>query len=159
MNCKKIQELILTDYLDGQIDGKAKESLEEHLARCPDCGEFARVAKKSVFEPFLHIKKPEPPESVWLRIKELLLAKEQQKTNLLMDFWEKLSASIPNPVLAFATVLTFILMVGTLNQFKTNPQINTSEQEEYLTQLTDVSVDLPVNDEKGFGTLVERYFL
>ena len=46
-----------------------------------------------------------------------------------------------------------------LIQLRTNNQFNTSEQAEYLSQLTDVSTDLPANDEKEFGTLVEQYFL
>ena len=161
MDCEKIQELILTDYLDGEMDGKERKSLEEHLARCSACKEFARVAKKSVFEPFLHLEKPEPPESVWWKIKESILAKEQAKTNQRMDFGERLkfSLSVPKSALTLATAMTLILLIGTLIQFKINNQFNTSEQAEYLSQLTDVSTDLPANDEKEFGTLVEQYFL
>ena len=93
------------------------------------------------------------------KIKESILAQEQAKTNRLMDFWERLKLSIPVPksALALATALTLILLIGTI-QLRNN-QFNTSEQVEYLSQLTDVSADLSANDEKGFGTLVEQYFL
>lgn len=149
--------MILTDYLDGQMNSKEKESLEEHLAGCPGCLEFARVARRSVFEPFFNIEKPGPSELVWSKIKESILAQEKPKRNILMDFGQRLF--FPKPVLALVTVMIFILAIGIFNQFRINQQSNPNEQEEYLSQLADLSADLSVNDEQGFGTLVERYFL
>ena len=46
MNCKKAQELMLTDYLDDEISEKEKARIEEHLESCQKCREFSIDAKK-----------------------------------------------------------------------------------------------------------------
>ena len=48
MKCKKIQEIILTDYLDGQLDEKQRSSLGRHLAECKSCKEFSTYAVKNI---------------------------------------------------------------------------------------------------------------
>ncbi|MBM4128995.1 MAG: zf-HC2 domain-containing protein, partial [Nitrospira sp.] len=62
MNCEKIQELILTDYLDGEIDKRQEEFIKQHLATCIGCQEFLSIAQKTVVEPFLNAGKVTPDE-------------------------------------------------------------------------------------------------
>ena len=45
-NCKKSQELMLTDYLDDQMTAKEKARIEEHLESCRKCREFSIAARK-----------------------------------------------------------------------------------------------------------------
>jgi anti-sigma factor RsiW len=47
MNCADI-EILLADYVDGNIRGEQKSALERHLAECPDCAELARDAAGAV---------------------------------------------------------------------------------------------------------------
>ena len=161
MNCEKIQELILTDYLDDQMDKSQKKYLEEHLARCPHCLEFSETVKKAAFEPFVNADKPNPPESVWSNIEESILAEQQGKANVLANLWEKFkfSAPISRPAFAFATVVTLALLVGTLTQFKIQQGDSAKEQMEYLNYLTNPSDGLSANGGQGFNTSVEKYFL
>ena len=44
MDCKKTEEIILTDYVDGRLEGRSLEDLEAHLASCNNCRAFASEA-------------------------------------------------------------------------------------------------------------------
>ena len=57
MNCKKIQEWILTDYLDGEMSQDQKDVLEKHISSCSECKRFLFAAKETVVEPFVNSKK------------------------------------------------------------------------------------------------------
>lgn len=161
MNCERIQELILTDYLDDQMDKSQRKYLEEHLSSCPQCLEFAQAAKRSAFDPFVGADKPNPSESVWLNIQESILAQQQGKGNVLVDFWErfKFSAPVPRPAFAFAAVITMVLAVGTLTEYRLHQKVSVKEQIEYLDSLANPSEGISVNGGQGFGTSVEQYFL
>ena len=47
MNCADI-EILLADYVDGNVRGEQKSALEQHLAACPECAELARDAAGAV---------------------------------------------------------------------------------------------------------------
>jgi hypothetical protein len=49
MKCKKVRRK-LTTYLDGELGGKKKQSISEHLKICPDCKkEFNILAQQNEF--------------------------------------------------------------------------------------------------------------
>ena len=49
MNCQEL-ELLLADYVDGNIRGGEKSALEAHLAGCEECAELAKDAAVDTFE-------------------------------------------------------------------------------------------------------------
>ena len=49
MKCEDVQELIFTDYLDGQLGKEQETQVEEHLAICGDCKEHELLAQKNSF--------------------------------------------------------------------------------------------------------------
>ena len=69
MNCKKIQELLKTDYFDGEIKPGLKERIEDHIKICPDCQKIERVLR-ATREPFKNIVEIQPPEETWDKIKK-----------------------------------------------------------------------------------------
>ena len=159
MNCEKIQELILTDYLDGQLDAKCKDLVDQHLAGCPGCKEFSGIVGRSVFEPFLKAESLRPPEQVWFSIKENIAAEQPGRSNVFANFLENFqnSVRIPRPAIAFVTAMTLVIVVGTLTRFASHAPVNTNEQVEYMAQMIDASGDVAADD--GFGTDEEKYFL
>ena len=36
MQCKKIQELLKTDYLDGEANPQEEQFIKQHLKQCPE---------------------------------------------------------------------------------------------------------------------------
>jgi anti-sigma factor RsiW len=47
MNCQDL-ELLLADYVDGNIRGEEKSAIEQHLAECSECAELARDSAAAV---------------------------------------------------------------------------------------------------------------
>lgn len=165
MNCKKIQGMLLTDYIDNQMDAQQKMYVEEHLAHCPACKEFLAAARKITYNLFSGIDRANPPELVWRNIKEAVAAEEQKRTNLVDKFFSKLKYAfyIPNPAIAFATILALTLVFGTITKLMVDKQelskTNMQERIEYFDYSIDASADSSANDESGFGTSIEKYFL
>ncbi len=162
MKCEQIQELILTDYIDGRMAPQAKGELEKHLMTCHECLEFARVAKAMAVEPFEKGTREKTPESVWMNIKEELLSQEEQPAPGWLDRLREVFHSqfaFPRPVAAFAG-MCFVVMAVTLVHFSNinrMPAQMSAEQDEveYMAALS-VRSDVPTS---GYGTSVEKYFL
>ncbi len=170
MNCRKIQEIILTDYMDGQLDDKHKCAIEEHLAHCQHCKEFASIAQERVVKPFINVEKQEVPVVIWDQVRAEIRARQEAKTNLIAEICQRLSSIrelvavpiFPRPVFALASVVTLILMIGILPQFMmNNPAVKIDEvgQVEYLSLLTDVSGGVSGSESADLGTPIEKYFL
>jgi anti-sigma factor RsiW len=161
MKCERTQELIITDYLDDQLDNGQKRSINDHLASCPHCREFAVTARKAVVDPFSRIDKRIPPENLWSKIKEAIKADQSPiPTNAFADFLVNLKNIflIPKPAFAFAIVSLLILVAGVATKMTMSHQ-GTSEQIEYLVYLAQPEGEAAVGEEKGLGTFIEQYFL
>ena len=119
MNCKRMQGLILTDYIDNQMDEKEKLSIEEHLSDCRSCRDFALNARKACVGSFANVEKVNPPEFVWRRVREGIITQQRKKENFALRFLEKIKYAfyIPNPAIAFATIVALMLVFGGINVF------------------------------------------
>ena len=161
MNCKKAQELMLTDYLDDQMGGKEKVQVEEHMTRCPGCKQFSMTAKKVGAELFLGAERASVPEYLWRRVRETILAEERERKTFTATIFGKLKAIlyIPKPALAIVTVVIMLLAIGTVTKMKINDQAAMSAvsagQAEYFDYLSEASL----NDNATFGTSIEKYFM
>ena len=158
MNCKKAQDLILTDYLDGEMRGKEKERIEEHLEGCRECREFSVAAGKVGNGLFLGAERAEVPEYLWRRVRETIFAEELKRRTFASVIFEKLKAIlyIPRPILAIATVVVLLLAIGTVTTIKINNQA--TRDAEYFEYLAG-AVDNSINDNGSFGTSIEKYFM
>ncbi|MDD5669616.1 MAG: hypothetical protein PHE58_06280 [Candidatus Omnitrophica bacterium] len=165
MNCEKIQELILTDYLDGQMQGKQKECVEQHLLRCFRCREFLEHARKTVVEPFTRAGRDIPPEFIWARIRESIIAEKERPAYAVPGFLEKLISRfrVLSPYPVIGTVIMAIFIIGIAIQFKTSTtarvKSEVQEQIEYLVSVTEMTPGNSMNEKTGFGTVIEEYFL
>ena len=162
MNCKKSRELILTDYLDDQMDEEGKARIEEHLARCQSCKKFLLTAKKTADGLFSDAKRASPPGYIWRRVKETILATQRKKAFSAESVFERLRAFlyIRRPALAVATIIILVLAVGTMAGIRVSGrEALIQDQAEYLDYLAGASGDVLMDDNAGFGTPVEKYFL
>lgn len=164
MKCEKIQEFILTDYLDGQLTEDQKNTIESHLAQCSRCREFAETARKVAVEPFAAAKPIAPPEHVWHKIKETIFDEQPDAIGMrkrILQGWESF-LGVPHPVMVMVFVLILLLVSVTLGAF-VNTQVvekkRTKEQVEYLAYLTQPLADTAAKEDQGLGTLLEEYFL
>jgi len=166
MNCKKIRELIMTDYLDGEISQRLKEEVEKHLSSCYRCREFKQTVMKEAVEPFRVSGENKPPDYLWYRIKDAIAAKEEKEAvsvfRRMRIFWEHIF-SFPKPVFALATISAVILTAVVLTKLPLNNQKTVNKYlEEQLDFLVNLDVDEPDYFDTGIvdlGTSIEEYLL
>jgi len=177
MNCKRIQELILTDYLDDEIN---KESIDQHVANCKECREFLALAKKVTIEPLKNAKKDHLSRDViWSRIQDEIRKEENCANEYYSEpnFLEKLKNAmfLPKPVLALSAFAVLVVAVLVLNfsakqlqlaknisiinhvsvtEKKADIKSAEFDQEIYLAYFFNQS-----ESSKNYGTSLEEYFL
>ncbi len=183
MECKKIQELLLTDYIDGEASDALKNEVERHVNVCHRCRQFERDLLKTAIEPLREAKESKPPDLVCNHIKEALVKESivleergksegflAQLRNYLPHACQRDSLrhrcrlfSLPKPALALATGLgVVIVLMITVSRFQTHNQRVTKayqgKQVEYLTHVIGDSEYFSLEENNGYGTAIEEYF-
>jgi len=166
VNCKNIQDLLLTDYLDGQLEEEKKKSFDNHLSSCFNCREFASVAQNNIMQPFINAENFIPSDHIWERIKKAIEEKpEPVRSGFLTSFWNSIKESFlfPRPAYALAGILVIFVVAMSVNRMSLERQqktIHESEKEiEYITYLAEATLDVSVDQNGGYGTAIEYYFL
>ena len=180
MKCEKVKELVLTDYVDGQLEMAEKARLEEHLKTCAGCHEFAQSVEKELVAPFAGLERPEVPPVVWQNIRTAIVPEEEPKQawTAVIRFLEYLKSLRPALLILAGVVFVFMLSTlvtkpaGTPEQIAQPPVVqqqlavqespsSTDELtvETYLASLDDDYDDVYDLAENGYGTAIEEYFL
>jgi len=68
MKCKKIQDIIATDYTDDELDSTGRAAIDGHLAACKECRVF-QESLTAVIKPLRDAEASFPPDFLWSRIK------------------------------------------------------------------------------------------
>ena len=160
--CDQFQDLILTDFIDGQLGRNDAVKVEEHLLDCAECRAFLKEVKSNALLP-LQQSAPQPvPAELWRSIKENIEL-EAERSNPWAAFVEGLKGwmVLPRmiPVLASFAVM-FLVGSVSLNNVHMQ-QIKDKDQGEYLVaMLTPGSTTSPASTETNdLGTPIEHYFL
>ncbi len=155
MKCEKIRELILTDYIDNELNDEERIHLNIHFSHCHECKEFFDTVKNTAVNPFANVKNAQPPDFIWERVRKAIVAEEQKKPSF--------SLYIHRPALVMSTIMALVLIVAltTTLRFSNKEALETNreEQAEYSAYSIETPVSALLNNDGGFGTLVERYFL
>ena len=173
--CKRIQELILTDYLDDEI---SKESVDKHIASCKECREFLAMAKKITIEPLRNAKRDHIREDVvWSRIQDEIRDEEAyvNEYDSELSFFEKVKDMIlsPKPAFALGTFAVLVLTILVLNFNANQSQLVKEKQKQISVKEKVVTVKDEESKEelylayyfeqdkgyKDYGTSLEEYFL
>ena len=158
--CDHFKELILTDYMDGELDKDAVAGLESHLLDCVDCRAFFKEVKNNAVVPFKQALRQPVPAELWDTIKQNIEQKDQV-SNPLEDLLDKLKGLIvfPRMVPVFAS-LVLMLLAGsvTLNTIQVQ-QAKEKDQGEYLVSLLSPTSTSTSSDNNDGGTPIEHYFL
>ena len=162
--CEYYKDLILTDYIDGELDKKIAENLERHLLDCGDCRAFFKEVKNNAtinIDSFpADTLRQQVPAELWSSIKQEI-ENENQTVNPLSYLLGRLSGLIvfPRMVPVFASV-ALMLLVGsvTLNTVQIQ-QAKDKDQGEYLVALLSSAGPSTQTDNNNLGTPIEHYFL
>jgi hypothetical protein len=167
MKCEDVKELILTDYLDGQLGKEQKTQIEKHLAICSECKEYELLTRAAVVEPFNDLEKHNPPEATWNKIREQIEEERPQYepensfADLILRIKEFLY--IPKPAFVVTSILVLLLVGITVITLKPDNQkvvqVNPESQIECINYLMTVFDQEGANGNDDFGTSIEDYFL
>ncbi len=155
MDCKKMEELIFTDYADGKITGQAFKDVEAHLASCHRCRALASELA-SIGRTFKAVKPMEAPTGVWEKIRSDI-TREPAGTVFARDliFTARSFLARLRPVVVMVTAAVLILVAVTVVRLM--PQKITTRGEDILSI---VALEETGNGaEYDFGTPAESYFL
>jgi len=113
MECRKIQEYLETDYLDGEVGSALKQQIKEHLAGCAKCRrqEETLLSQRALFH---EAKIQQPPERIWQNVREtIVLERLQQENSLSRGIFQRLKEFIfaPRPVFAVASVCAVVIFL------------------------------------------------
>ncbi|MDD2689936.1 MAG: zf-HC2 domain-containing protein [Candidatus Omnitrophica bacterium] len=162
MDCSKIKELLLTDYLDKQADVRLRIQVQKHLGACAECRRFEEEVRMAAVSPFKNAAKPEAPESVWINIKDNIARSESRKLSLLDVITGKLKVfSLPRPAFALAsTTLVFLIIFAAI----TKHSADKNQIREYFAQQIDFYAMLSNGEDNGYqnhtpapGVYIEKY--
>jgi anti-sigma factor RsiW len=160
--CEHFKDLILTDYIDGELDKDSAGSVESHLLDCSDCRAFLKEIKNNavISSASANVLRQPVPAELWDTIRQRIEHKDREADSL-EDLIDKLKGwiSFPRLVPVFASfVVMFLVGSVTLDKIQVQ-QAQARDQGEYLISLlssTDISSSSDNNDQ---GTPIEHYFL
>ncbi|OGS18501.1 MAG: hypothetical protein A2219_03660 [Elusimicrobia bacterium RIFOXYA2_FULL_50_26] len=151
MDCNKIRELLLTDYVDNELTRSLNADVDSHLAACPQCAEFLKKVKSAATAPFEHAPRATPPPEIWNRIQSSLGT--TAPAHLPRRHW--LSATHRIRMVAFSLSAAAMLLVSFL-YFSDRRDSVVSDPVLVAAASYDWQADIEGN---GFGTAVEEYLL
>lgn len=158
--CDYFRDLILTDYIDGELDKNAAGGLEGHLLDCSDCRVFLKEVKNSAVQPWKQARHQTPPAELWDAIKQSI-EQENQPVSPLADFVAHLKGLIvfPRMVPAFASLVLMLLAGSTAFNTIQIQQARDKDQGAYLVSTLGSAGSLALADNNSLATPIERYFL
>ena len=161
MQCKKIQELLKTDYLDGEVNPKQEQSILEHLAQCPEC---SRLEKKLQVHRMLFqgTKRRQVPERIWDNIRDAIVTESlNPEASLSRGILERLRDLIfaRRPVFVLATSFSVLILLAIIATTFVQRKVSLTRQD-----AAESIVGYSLNGENGYvlydlGTGIEEYFL
>jgi len=161
MKCKKIQELLKSDYLDDEISQRGRQYIKGHLTHCQQCNRLHEelLAQRLLFQEAKHQK---VPASVWENIKNTIAAEQlEQENKVNRGIFERLGGLLwaPRPVFALASIFTVILFIAVLTGIHLQEKglLNKEDNGEWIADYS-----LNGEDENlfyGLETNIEEYFL
>jgi anti-sigma factor RsiW len=164
MNCKRIQEFLMTDYIDGEASDAVQKEIRAHLKTCAECGAIERLLREKVSGPFRNIEAVVPPEETWHRIKEAIEQGHRQYVpGFLTRVWDAVGRNFlfrrPRFALTAGVAVVFVAVLVLQLPFRKERFVKEylREQSEYMMSLRG-----PVNGELdrdvSFDTAIDIYF-
>jgi predicted anti-sigma-YlaC factor YlaD len=113
MRCKRIQELLKSAYLDGEVSQGEQLYVKEHLAQCSPCRRLEKELQEQ-HRLFQKAKQHPVPERVWQNIRDTIITErlpQESGVGLRIPQWLR-ELWAPRPVFALASVLTVVVFVA-----------------------------------------------
>jgi hypothetical protein len=164
MKCKKVKELLLTDYYDSQLSKELVEQLKTHIKTCAGCAQLEKEISAAIPEILKNDIQLQAPQEIWLNIKDKIAQYEDDKKTLLSkckDYLERITQN-RKPVLALVPILAVIIILITV--VRPRP-VTEAEVVGYLEDQVEFYASLDNGGSNGisgnidFETDIEYFFL
>jgi anti-sigma factor RsiW len=158
--CDHFKDLILTDYIDGELDKNSFGILESHLLDCSDCRAFLKEVKDNAALPFQQALRQPAPAGLWDMIKQSIEHENQARSPLADGIAQLKGWGLTLRMAPVFASLILMLLAGsvTLNTIQVQ-QAKEKDQGEYLVSLLSSRDSLVPPDNNDLGTPIEHYFL
>jgi predicted anti-sigma-YlaC factor YlaD len=162
MECKKVQDRLITEYLDKELGREETAEIERHLTACQDCREFLETVRKTAEVPFKGTGEMQPESVVWQRIQEKIEAERARSENWFGKLADVLAPFLrmPQPVFRIAFVTALILVVVVLAKWPSSyadPAYGyISEQMTFMGELGAGNPDLLNGDLKDYDAVLKE---
>lgn len=158
--CKEYEDMILTDFIDGELDLGAQNRLIAHLKVCPACSALANEVKKNCVVPFEKTPREQVPGEIWRNIEAKIETKEENARGL-EGFFTQLREMFFSPqyISALASVLIFVFVGMFLLQKQPVKQAQEKKQSPDVVYELGLLTTSPENENADLGTPIEKYFL
>jgi anti-sigma factor RsiW len=162
MECKKVQDRLITEYVDKELGPEKNAEIERHLTACPGCREFFEAVRGSAVIPFKTAGEMQPDSIVWQRIQERI---ERERSRSGGGFWKLVDGFVarfplPVPLMRVAFVTALILVVVVLAKWPSSyadPVYGyISEQMTFMSGLEAGNTDLLNGDLKDYDVVFEE---
>lgn len=157
MDCKQIQEMLTSDYLDNELDPTTREQVDRHLEKCPTCRKISENLA-AITLPLHQARKQNVPQDVWPRIQTELRRQHslaaRPKTvfqNNILEFF------IMQPAFAAAAAAAAILILISAAFYMQTPKLADVTSAPDLSSLTG---NIEIREQHaGFGSCIEQLLL
>jgi anti-sigma factor RsiW len=162
IQCKKIQELLQTDYLDQETDQQEERFITEHLKQCSACSQLEKKlqAQRLLFQ---GVKRQPVPERIWSNISDAIITERlKPQKGFISGILERLRGLIflPRPAMVLATSLFSVIIIFAFFA-------NVAIQKQVLLSKQNTAEGIAgysLNSKNGYvlydlGTSIEEYFL
>ena len=155
MNCKKIKELLLTDYADGCMEANDLTDLNKHLSTCAQCNEYKERLFSDIINPLRAQSCVHVPSYLQAKVRSAVYNESSKRHNMfsilnLLHGWKGVASMCGLFVVA-------LLLMYTPNKKAENVS---NEHINYISE-TVYGENLQANNSESlnFGTAVETYLL
>lgn len=121
MNCERIRDIIITDYIDHELDEKKQKEIEDHLSNCANCRAFEKALITAVVEPLRNSPAVNLPETLWSKIRNSL---EQEEENGYVTLAEGGLFACRVKWLNAALVISILLLMAVAGHYLTSGFLN-----------------------------------
>ena len=158
--CGHIRSILLTDYIDGELDNNKKKAVEEHITNCPACGRLVAMVREDMSVISGAAAKKKAPPHIWRSIVDKIDS-ERNASNPAADLLRALTARLTLPGLAsaFAGVILIVLSASFFIYTQYIRQGYGNENLNYVSELFTNAGSAAATEHEGLGTPIEEYFL
>jgi predicted anti-sigma-YlaC factor YlaD len=156
--CDDIRDLILTDYMDGQMAKDSAAVIESHLADCNHCRAFCKEVKEKAV---LSLQQQETPSELWDKVRQAVEHKNQAFNPLegILARISALTVFFPRLVPVLASLMV-MMVAGSVSWNKIQiQQAREKDQGEYLISMVTPGATALTPENSDPGTPIETYFL